>query len=44
MRRHRGAGLRAVQTADDFRSMGVTVERLWAEVIARAGKRPEAAR
>jgi len=36
--------LRGVQTADDFRSMGETVERLWAEAVARADKLPEPAR
>jgi DinB superfamily len=36
--------LRAVQTADDFRSMGDTVDRLWAEAVARADQLPEAAR
>ncbi|MBO0831265.1 MAG: DinB family protein [Actinobacteria bacterium] len=31
------------QTADDFRAMWRTVERLWAEALERAGRLPEAA-
>ncbi|MEV4115600.1 DinB family protein [Nonomuraea sp. NPDC049695] len=36
--------LRAMRTADDFRAMWDTIERLWAETVARAEKLPEAAR
>nr|WP_062341205.1 DinB family protein [Herbidospora sakaeratensis] len=36
--------LRAVRTADDYRRMLATVERLWAETRARAERLPEAAR
>jgi uncharacterized damage-inducible protein DinB len=33
--------LRQVQTADDFRAMWETVERLWSETVARAERLPE---
>ncbi|WP_344886434.1 DinB family protein [Nonomuraea antimicrobica] len=36
--------LRAMRSADDFRAMWDTLERLWTETIARAEKLPEAAR
>jgi uncharacterized damage-inducible protein DinB len=36
--------LRAMTTADDYRAMWDTVERLWADTVARAEKLPESAR
>jgi len=36
--------LRAVQTADDYRAMWDTVERFWADTVARAERLPESAR
>jgi hypothetical protein len=36
--------LRGLQTADDYRAMWATVERLWSETVARARRLPEAAR
>ena len=35
--------LREMQTADDYRAMWDTIERLWAETVARAGRLPEPA-
>jgi hypothetical protein len=35
--------LRAVQTPDDYRAMWATIERLWSETVARAGRLPEPA-
>ena len=35
--------LRAVRTADDYRAMWNTIERLWDDTIARAGRLPEPA-
>ena len=35
--------LREMGNADDFRAMWETVERLWADTVARAGRLPEAA-
>jgi hypothetical protein len=35
--------LRAMQTADDHRAMWDTIERLWADTLARAGRLPEPA-
>ena len=35
--------LRQMQTADDYRAMWDTIERLWAETVARAKRLPEAA-
>ena len=35
--------LRAMRTADDYRAMWVTIEQLWAETVARAGRLPEPA-
>lgn len=44
-RRHpERAQLRAMQTADDFRAMWGTIERLWSEAVDRARRLPEAAR
>jgi hypothetical protein len=36
--------LRAMRTADDYRAMWGTVERIWADTVARAERLPEAAR
>jgi DinB superfamily/Pentapeptide repeats (8 copies) len=36
--------LRGIQTADDFRAMWDTVERLWSDAVARAERLPDAAR
>ncbi len=36
--------LRGMQTADDFRAMWDTVERLWSDTVARAERLPEPAR
>jgi uncharacterized damage-inducible protein DinB len=36
--------VREMKTADDYRAMWNTVERLWAETVARAERLPEAAR
>jgi hypothetical protein len=36
--------LRDMRSADDYRAMWATVERLWAEAVARAEQLPEAAR
>jgi hypothetical protein len=36
--------LRQLRTADDFRAMWDTVERLWSDTVARAERLPEAAR
>ncbi|MFF5210505.1 DinB family protein [Streptosporangium sp. NPDC000396] len=36
--------LRAMRTADDFRAMWDTIERLWSDTVARAERLPEAAR
>jgi hypothetical protein len=36
--------LRQVQTADDYRAMWTTIERLWSETVARAERLPEPAR
>jgi uncharacterized damage-inducible protein DinB len=36
--------LRQMQTADDFRAMWRTVERLWSDTVARAERLPESAR
>ncbi|MEU7743266.1 DinB family protein [Nonomuraea sp. NPDC049158] len=36
--------LRAMRTADDFRAMWDTIERLWLETVARAERLPESAR
>jgi hypothetical protein len=36
--------LRAVETADDYRAMWDTIERLWSQTVARASQLPEAAR
>jgi hypothetical protein len=36
--------LRAMRTADDYRAMWDTVERIWADTVARAERLPEAAR
>jgi hypothetical protein len=35
--------LRAVRTASDYRAMWDTIERLWADTVARAGRMPEIA-
>ena len=35
--------LREMRTADDYRAMWDTIERLWAETVARAGRLPEPA-
>ena len=35
--------LRAMQTADDYRAMWDTIERLWPDTVARAGQLPEPA-
>jgi hypothetical protein len=35
--------LRQVRTADDFRAMWDTIERLWSDTVARAGRLPEPA-
>jgi hypothetical protein len=35
--------LRAVRTADDYRAMWETIERLWSDTVARAGRLPEPA-
>ncbi len=35
--------LREMRTADDYRAMWGTIERLWAETVARAGRLPETA-
>jgi hypothetical protein len=35
--------LRAVRTAEDYRAMWETIERLWADTVARAGRLPEPA-
>jgi hypothetical protein len=35
--------LRAMQTADDYRAMWDTIERLWPDTLARAGRLPEPA-
>jgi DinB superfamily/Pentapeptide repeats (8 copies) len=35
--------LRQMETADDFRAMWDTVERLWSDMVARAGRLPEPA-
>ena len=35
--------LRAVRTADDYRAMWLTIERLWSGTVARAGRLPEPA-
>jgi hypothetical protein len=36
--------LRALRTAEDYRSMWATVEQLWSDTVARAERLPEAAR
>jgi hypothetical protein len=36
--------LREMQTADDYRAMWDTIERLWSDTVARAERLPEAAR
>jgi hypothetical protein len=36
--------LRQVRTADDYRAMWDTIERVWSQTVARAGRLPEAAR
>lgn len=44
-RRHpERAQQRAMKTADDYRAMWTTIERIWAQTVARAGHLPEAAR
>ncbi|MEV1175541.1 DinB family protein [Nonomuraea sp. NPDC049784] len=44
-RRHpERAQLRAMRTADEFRAMWDTIERLWSETVARAERLPEAVR
>lgn len=41
-RRHpERVALRSMRDADDFRAMGATLERLWADTVARARRRPE---
>lgn len=35
--------LRAIQTADDYRAMWATIERLWSDTVARASRLPEPA-
>jgi DinB superfamily/Pentapeptide repeats (8 copies) len=35
--------LREMRTADDYRAMWDTIDRLWAETVARAGRLPESA-
>ena len=35
--------LRAMRTADDYRAMWDTIERLWPDTVARAGRLPEPA-
>jgi len=44
-RRHpERAQVRAMETADDYRAMWDTIERLWSETVARAWRLPEPAR
>jgi hypothetical protein len=44
-RRHpERAQQRAMKTADDYRAMWTTIERIWAQTVARAGQLPEVAR
>jgi hypothetical protein len=38
------AQLAQMQTADDYRAMWATIERLWSDTVARAGQLPEPAR